>query len=139
MQVVTVLAGEAVPIPVEIRTLGPPSDVILVQVIALVAFLAQPLEPVLADQVIGVRRAVFIWAACTEGAVAFAEGFAGGAVERETKAVFVAEEGEEGEVIKGGGRGSLTVECWGCRRRGCEGGHVCGLLIGMWRRYRLVR
>ena len=58
--------------------------------------------------VAGGKRDVFVGAGGAKGAVALLKGRADGLGGRDAEAVFVEEEGEEGEVV-GGGRGGMLV------------------------------
>ena len=90
------------------------------QEFALLPLLAQSAQPMLADQIVeAVRYLVLVWAVVAERAVAFAEGLAVGAGWVEAEAVFVVEEGREGEGV--GGEGVGVVGGWG------EGGGGVGV------------
>lgn len=116
MQVIAIVAAAAVA-PGEVGALGAGADVVLVQEVALVAFFAEALEPVLAHEVVrAVRDGVFVWAEGAERAVAFAEGFAVGLAGGDAEAVFFSEEGGEGE--GGVRRGGVGGGVWGCRWAG---------------------
>jgi len=84
------------------------------QEFALLPFLAQSAQPMLAHEVVeAVRYLVLVGAVVAEGAVAFAEGFAVGARRVEAEAVFVFEEGREGEGVGGEGVGVGVIGGWG--------------------------
>lgn len=99
VQVIAVVARGAVT-PGEVGAVGATADVVFVQEVAAVALLAEPLQPVLADQVVRVRRRrVLVRTEGPQGAVTFAEGFAVRSGRGDAEAMFFAEEGEEGEVV----------------------------------------
>ena len=135
VQVVAVVAADAVAAAVVVGAFGPGADVVLVQVVALVALFAEALEPVLADEVVVVVVAVPVGAEVAEGAEALAVRLADWSVRVEAEAVLAFEEVGEGEVVGreglevGGvlvvevqGGGSAVVDCsghgvWGrCKR-----------------------
>jgi len=65
MQIIAIVPRAAIP-PREMGAFGPRADVVFVLKVALVAFLAQAFEPVLADQIVaGVGDGVFVGAGGT--------------------------------------------------------------------------
>lgn len=60
MDIVAIVSADAVTGPVECRAFRPSAYVEFVQVVALIALFAQTFQPVLADQVVGVRVSVFV-------------------------------------------------------------------------------
>lgn len=131
VQVVAVVPADAVAAAVVVGAFGPGADVVLVQVVALVALFAEAFEPVLADEVVVVMVAVFVGAEVAEGAETLTVRLAGWSVWVEAEAVFAFEEVGEGKVVGWAGLkvgGILVIEI----HRGCSavvdgGGHgvVC--------------
>lgn len=118
MQIETLLAIGAVTVAHEEVALGHLPQVILVQELAMLALLAQPAQPVLADERVqaarraaargaarGAVRDVALGTARAVGAVPRLEGLAYRAVGGEADLVGLAQEGREAEVV--GGRGML--------------------------------
>lgn len=115
MQVETLLAIGAVPIPHKKITLRHLPQVILMQELAMLALLAQPTQPMLAhERVQSSRRPAAATTELRVGDVAFmaaravwtvscVEGAAYRAVGRETDLFLAAEEGGEAEVVGLGG------------------------------------
>ena len=99
VQVVAVVPADAVAAAVVIRAFRPGADVVLVQVVALVALFAEAFEPVLADEVVVVVVAVFVGAEVAEGAEALAVRLANWSIGVEAEAVFAFEKVGEGEVV----------------------------------------
>ena len=113
MQVVAILAADAVATAVVVCAFRPCADVVFVQVVALVALFAEPFQPVLADEVVVVVVAVFVGAEVTQRAEALAVCLADRSVGIETEAVFAFEEVGEGEIVGWrllGSVGALVVE-----------------------------
>ena len=152
MQVQALVAVGAVPVAHEEVALGHLAQVVLVQELAVLALLAEPPQPVLADERVepargGLRvgRGVALGAAGAVGAVARLEGAADGAVGREADLVGLAEEKREAEVVDGagvvedgrgrrGGRDGSHGGRWACGRRlrADAHGRVCVLFFSAW-------
>ena len=116
VQVVAVVPADAVAAAVVVGAFRPGADVVLVQVVALVALFAEALEPVLADEVVVVVIAVFVGAEVAERAETLTIRLADWSVGVEAEAVFAFEEVGEGEVVGGEGlevEGVLVVEVHG--------------------------
>ena len=125
VQVVAVVPADAVAAAVVVGAFRPGTDVVLVQVVALVALFAEALEPVLADEVVVVVVAVSVRAEVAEGAEALAVCLADWSVGVEAEAVFAFEEVGEGEVVGWGGLEVvevLVIEVHG----GCSAVVDCG-------------
>ena len=99
VQIIAVLAADAVAAAIVVGTLCSGPYVVFVQVIALVALLAEAFQPVLADEVVVVVVAVLVGTVIAQRAEALAVRLTYWSVGVETEAVFAFEEVGEGEVV----------------------------------------
>lgn len=126
VQVVAVVAADAIAAAVVIRALRPRAYVVFVQVVALVALFAETFEPVLADEVVVVLVAVAVGTLVPQRTESLAVGLTDWSVGVEAEAVFASQEVGEGEFVGwklselGGalmvevhGRSTALVDCGG--------------------------
>ena len=99
MEIVAIFSADTVAAAVVVRTFCSGPDVVFVQVVALVTFLAEAFQPVLADEVVVVVVAVFVGTEVAQRAEALAIRLADWAIGIETEAVFAFEEVGEGELV----------------------------------------